>query len=237
MIMLMNELHQGGINALIDYDNTIFDNFAIPEIFSTPNKYLPEYPEISIITKDDIINDIIWRFGDTPLFKPEPIIMKFEIGVWSRRRRFVWARMYKNLILDYEPIHNYDRHEEINHVDKNNVDNSNTINNVGKNTTENSGNDATTNTVSAENVSTWANDNKSQTDYNSKEVGNSTDETKSKGNTKSDGTHSENNHIYGNIGVTTSQQMLESDIVLLKKFDLVRTISNEFCEEFCLGVW
>lgn len=49
----------------------------------------------------------------------------------------------------------------------------------------------------------------------------------------------DNNHsgrIHGNIGVTTTQQMLESERELVN-FDLVQTIANEFRDYFCLLVY
>ena len=42
---------------------------------------------------------------------------------------------------------------------------------------------------------------------------------------------------HGNIGVTTSQQMLESELSLVPKLDIVRIISDSWAAEFCLAVY
>lgn len=58
-------------------------------------------------------------------------------------------------------------------------------------------------------------------------------------NTRSnDGTegYKTNNHIYGNIGVTTSQQMLESEINLRTKYNIYEIIAKMFAKEFTLGI-
>ena len=42
--------------------------------------------------------------------------------------------------------------------------------------------------------------------------------------------------LYGNIGVTTSQQMLQSELDIAK-FNLYDQIADIFCEEFCLMIY
>lgn len=44
-------------------------------------------------------------------------------------------------------------------------------------------------------------------------------------------------HMYGNIGVTTSQQMAEQEIELAPKLNLFNIIVEEFKERFCLQVY
>lgn len=44
-------------------------------------------------------------------------------------------------------------------------------------------------------------------------------------------------HIYGNIGVTTSQQMLEAEIELGAKLVVWHTIEQDIAEAICLQVW
>ena len=50
---------------------------------------------------------------------------------------------------------------------------------------------------------------------------------------------SDNEHeglVYGNIGVTTSQQMLQSELELAR-FNLIQNISDMFVDEFCIKVY
>ena len=53
----------------------------------------------------------------------------------------------------------------------------------------------------------------------------------------SEGDITKNSHISGNIGVTTSQQMLEQEIEISAKLNVIKMIVNSFRERFCLLVY
>ena len=44
-------------------------------------------------------------------------------------------------------------------------------------------------------------------------------------------------HLYGNIGVTTSQQMLEAEMDVSRRFNIYDLMAEEFLNEFCVRVW
>ena len=44
-------------------------------------------------------------------------------------------------------------------------------------------------------------------------------------------------HVHGNIGVTTSQQMIESEIALWDKFNIYDFITQAFRKRFCLLIY
>ena len=69
--MLFNQLHQGGIRALLDWDPTIFDTMVLPDDMDNED------------IRQMIIDDIILRHGDSPLFIPEPSVMNYYVGAWS----------------------------------------------------------------------------------------------------------------------------------------------------------
>lgn len=117
--MFINELHQGGIRAIVDYDNTVFDNMVVPED----------------IQLSDVVDRILFKYGDTPLFAPDPAVIKFYIGKWSERRLPLWNRYIEVAGAQYDPIENYDRYE--------------------------SGSDTTELQISADNASTYQPDSKS----------------------------------------------------------------------------
>ena len=52
-----------------------------------------------------------------------------------------------------------------------------------------------------------------------------------------DGDITRNNHTTGNIGVTTSQQMLEQEIEVSAKLNVIKMIVESFKERFCLLVY
>ena len=43
-------------------------------------------------------------------------------------------------------------------------------------------------------------------------------------------------HLYGNIGVTTSTQMLE-DFLRVERWNIYEHIADIFCDEFCIPVY
>lgn len=167
--MFVNEMHQGGIAALLDYDNTIFDGIVLP----------------TGISAEDVIDKIIFKYGNTPLMHPDPAVMAYYIPKWSARRLAIWERYNKAINTEYDPLNNYDRYEE------------------GKSTAEN--------TISADNASEYQPDSKTIV----------TPEL----------------HTYGNIGVTTSQQMLEAELNIVTRLDLINYIADDFRNEFCLDVY
>lgn len=203
--MLYNELHQGGIRALVEYDDTIFDDMVVP----------------ATITKDDVIDDILFRHGDQPLFCPEPTVMKYYIKKWSERMLPLWNRFLAAASAVYDPIENYRRIEDRTDT----IGNTRTLNT----NTATTGTDTTENQVSAENVSTYSPDDKTvrTPNLNSADTGTVTDV----------GGVVVSSTIHGNIGVTTSQQMLESELTLIPKLDTIRYISDSFQAEFCLAVY
>ena len=52
-----------------------------------------------------------------------------------------------------------------------------------------------------------------------------------------DGDITRNSHISGNIGVTTSQQMLEQEIEISAKLNVIKMIVDSFKERFCILVY
>lgn len=58
-----------------------------------------------------------------------------------------------------------------------------------------------------------------------------TQETSSKADTKRKG------HLYGNIGVTTSAQMLEGEISVRDRFNIYDIICNSFKRKFCVMIY
>lgn len=61
------------------------------------------------------------------------------------------------------------------------------------------------------------------------------------GTTSDNGTTNNNSEhtgeVYGNIGVTTSQQMLESEMKLWGKIDIYRDTAEMFVEDFCIMIY
>ena len=241
--MLVNELHQGGIRAILDYDNTVFDNFVLPEDISSEDL-------IALI-----IDTILYKYGDTPLFSPDPAVLKFYIGRWSARRGPLWLRYWDAVFAEYDPLHNYDRYEKktLTHGKKVTYSGSVTDGTSGTITDTPSGtykverDDTTTDSISADNSTTFVNDRQSVLDgetntsfqnYKEERTFNQYEEKRTYNNSDTNsGKDEEDNHIYGNIGVVTSQTMLISELDLIPRLDFVEYVADDFHNEFCLMMY
>lgn len=207
--------------GLYTAEPTLFDNMSLPEGMD----------------KTTVINAIIQDCAELEVLYASPAFMKVMIGVWSARERPTFDRIYKAESAEYNPIENYDRKQtdtrEIQH----------------------SGND-----VSSGSSSGQASDTSSATDnnlhkYAAFDSGSLAEQTKDERQTSETGsqtasqtvqntlTHGEKvgetftSNIHGNIGVTTSQQMLESELDIAPKINTINYVVNSFKMRFCLLVY
>ena len=208
--MFYNQIYQGGIRALLDYDNSIFDNFASPAD-----------PDGVKIPEADIIDHIIYKYGDAPLFTPDPAVMKYYIGKWSARRLPIWERFYKAVLAEYDPLNNYDRTEK-------------TTDYLTHGHTVTTDDDLTAGTsvenqISADNANTYQPD--------SKAINSGKDQRDIKEAHTGIDKRDYDSHVFGNIGVTTSQQMLTAELDLIPRLDVIDMIANDFHDEFNLMIY
>ena len=160
------------------------------------------------MNKTLMVNQIIRQSGDLFPYYQAPPQVKTAITEWFTRRKNNFAKLWQGFTAEYNPIENYDRQE----------DSTETPNIT--HTLSNSGQDASTNEADVQGYN--------GTDY----VPNS--RTKSSGTSSTNGTDTESgtrtytSRIHGNIGVTTSAQMLEGELALRKSMDLYALIAAEF---------
>ena len=155
-----------------------------------------------------MVNQIIRQSGDLFPYYQVPPQVKTAITEWFVRRKDNFAKLWQGFTAEYNPIENYDRQE----------DSTETPNIT--HTLSNSGQDASTNEADVQGYN--------GTDY----VPNS--RTKSSGTSSTNGTDTESgtrtytSRIHGNIGVTTSAQMLAGELALRKSMDIYALIAAEF---------
>ena len=160
------------------------------------------------MNKTLMVNQIIRQSGDLFPYYQVPPQVKSAITEWFTRRKDNFAKLWQGFTAEYNPIENYDRQE----------DSTETPNIT--HTLSNSGQDASTNEADVQGYN--------GTDY----VPNS--RTKSSGTSSTNGTDTESgtrtytSRIHGNIGVTTSAQMLEGELALRKSLDIYAIIAAEF---------
>ena len=203
------------------YDKTLFDNIVLPEG----------------IDKDNLVSDIMRNSGDLYPYHQVPEYLKSNINYWFARRLFDFERMYEALRVEYSPIENYDRKENTTRSYENSgTDKESTT--LGSTTTStNVGSNDNENKVSAYNESDYSNREKDTQSYNSTltNTGSGTDTKQTEYGLKRK--EVEDIRVHGNIGVTTSQQMIESEMELRAKYDIYKIISREFEREFLVQVY
>ena len=163
------------------------------------------------------VNQIIRQSGDLFPYYQVPPQVKTAITEWFSRRKDNFSKLWQGFTAEYNPIENYDRQE----------DSTETPNIT--HTLSNSGQDASTNEADVQGYN--------GTDY----VPNS--RTKSSGTSSTNGTDTESgtrtytSRIHGNIGVTTSAQMLEGEMALRRSLDIYTLIAEEFEKDNLIQVY
>lgn len=223
--------------GIYQYDKTLFDNIVLPDG----------------IDKDNLVSDIMRNSGDLYPYHQVPEYLKKNITFWFSRRLFDFDRMYKSLRMEYSPIENYDRIEDIKREYKDSgtdteiltLGSSTTSSHTGTDTDSTQGGGSNEKGVSAYNEDGYTNREKDTETHNSNntQTYNSTVTNTGSGSDKTQTdygkqrTETENTRIHGNIGVTTSQQMIESEMSLRAKYDIYKIISREFEREFLVQIY
>ena len=189
------------------------------------------------IDKNKVVNTILMNGAEFEVLYADPDFMKFLIGPWSDKWQHTMERWQKALDIDYNPLENYDRMEDWTDNKKSSdtkmdqlLDNTFTDGiSVSSGTGSNEGKRA------AYDSSTYENVDKAETESsgNNSSIGNEMKSAAQTGIADHAEDATRTGRAHGNIGVTTSQQMLESELEIAK-FNLYDEISNLFLSEFCI---
>lgn len=225
------------IAGLYSWDDHIFDQMQLP----------------SGVNRQNIIDNILMECAELTVIYPDWDFMYRAIGQWSIKELEIWNKVYELEHLDYNPIENYDRYEdEVEKVSEKKLENEQTGStgdtlNIGTGEHFNSDKQSTdtVNRVAGFNSSDLANQSQNETNainngrtadrQSNKSVGTAAEMTNRNG--VNDQTRGRTSRIHGNIGVTTSQQMIQSSLDLLPKVHVDDYIINSFKERFCILVY
>lgn len=234
---LANVLHPTGSTIdLLEADADLFSNMVLPDG----------------VDRDLVIDTILEKYGMQALVRPDPSYMKKHIGVWSRRKLWTWTKLYDTLTLKYNPIDNTDKYED--YTDKRTTERTTsgetastsggTDRRTENETTRGTRNETAEHDVSAENASDYQPDSRDVTRGSNEDSRRNT----ARGTTSlaSNGTNSETEnysdtfthtlHTHGNIGVTTTQQMIEAERESVR-YNLVEEIAADYQAAFCLDIY
>ena len=169
------------------------------------------------INKQTLINTILTNGGEFETLYADANFMKDMIGLWSDKWQNTMKKWYDALAIEYNPLENYDRMEE---WTDNKLEHA-----VASDASNQSGSGNVTNQKSAYDGTGYQNHDKA--DSTSSGTNNATTNTVAQGSS----THGGRTH--GNIGVTTSQQMLQAELDVVR-FNLYNEIADVFLMELCI---
>lgn len=205
------------------------------EILDDQHLYLPEG-----VDRATIIPLILSETAELEVLYPRPDTMKTVVKAWSFARLSAWERMLDALEEEYNPLHNYDRTEVETGTNTGSEGESGTIQTAEdiSDTGSNQTSATTTDQVTGYNSNTFADDNKQLASGNASSTNaRDRDETETRNLTHTRNlAHARNLHIFGNIGVTTSAQMLTGELEV-RATDIYRIIVDEFKQYFCLMIY
>lgn len=207
--------------GLYNYNPDLFNGF-------TP----PVYDGAQVFDKQDFIDNLLLETESLEVLYSDPKFMQMAIEVWCRKQLGVWEELAATMYYDYDPIENYYRREhwsdDFTHGHKRDTD----LTHGHKVTMDVK--DTTTNSVTGYNGTAFADRDKSVFENKDTETHSGKDTT----NETNSGTDKDlrDGYARGNIGVTTTQQMIEAqrDVV---KFNLMDYIIDDFKTRFTLLVY
>ena len=168
------------------------------------------------INSERVIDALLWEGGDLELLYASPDYIKQHLPHFCAAHAYKWERLQKTLELEYNPIENYDRMETW------------TDSGEAASSAERSDNGSSTNAAAP------FNSNELTDEMEPRERTTNVNTNEETGESSFENEHSGRTH--GNIGVTTTQDMIEQER-RVASFNIYRVIANDFIEEFCLQVF
>lgn len=191
--------------------------------------------------KQTLVDAILYRSFEYPVIYMDARTVHDQIKIVSEMYKDSMARTWTALAAEYNPIHNFDRFEESTD-DREGSDtrrgqstqtgtgkSAETSNDSGTSATGYAGDTATTynpaNKTDTSNAGTVSGTSQTSADTSTTDSGESRDKL----------THT--GHLYGNIGVTTSQQMIAAEMDMRLKYNWYDTYAQMFTRELCVGIY
>lgn len=213
-------------------DQTLFDLLELPEG----------------IDKELVVDNILLQGGEFEVLYADPEFMRNAIGMWGRKHYYTFDKWIKAQLIEYNPLENYDRMEDWSDTGnrgesssaRRDSGNTRTFDNQDKRTLDTDSN--TENTVSAYDSSSYQPSDNSDTKNTGTDTVDYSGTIKDEFGEGSSGQTTENKkdvhtgRIHGNVGVTTSQKMLEEEYNIAR-FNIVEQITDIFLLEFTIPVY
>lgn len=204
--------------GLYNYDSTIFDDFALPDSIS--------------VHKDEFVDEILSELGQLEALYPNAEVFKRILKAWSNTRLPEWQRVETALTAEYNPLHNFDRNED--YTDTNTEKETGTSNSTSNTASNANGTNESTESETAFNTENFKNRTKNAGTDTANSTASATNESNNTVTRETKVQHTA--RLYGNIGVTTSQQMINEELAM-RRGDLESYIIDDFKHRFCVMVY
>ena len=89
------------IMGMYEYDNSLFNGLDVPT-------YTDKNGVVHVVSKTDVINNILLNCAELEVLYPNFDIMKLAIGVWSASEQDTWRKMFATQMAEYNPLWNVD---------------------------------------------------------------------------------------------------------------------------------
>jgi len=216
------------------------------------------------IDREVLENNILLRGGEFEVIYSDPYFMQESIYTWLAKWRRTLEKWLAALAVEYEPLNNYDRREE--YTDSEGIGdtetrsgtrtdsrsgNTSATSAAATNTTgSDTGSQGTENKVSAFDASTYQAKDRSDTTTGSATSSSTGTTSTNSGASLESGSESTADtrassrnrllqhtaHLFGNIGVTTSQEMLQAELSIAE-WNLYDHITDLFLTEYIIPVY
>lgn len=206
--------------GLYNYNQNLFDLYNLP----------------ADVNRTTVINRILAESSDLELIYPDWETCYFMLQLFSLSNLERWTKLYNTTQLEYNPIENYDRSEEW--TDTGTGEQSYNDKSGSETTTHSnaSGDSNSTASTVAFNSGEYKDTGRTHGDNSTTTDGTTTGSNTGSGNSQTKGETAHKGRVHGNIGVTTSQQMIESERQL-QEFCLEDLIVRETIRYFCVLVY
>ena len=189
------------------------------------------------INRQDFVDTVMMRGGEFEILFAEPSTMQYAIGAWSRKWQHTLEKWSEVLQIEYNPLENYDRRESWSDAKTGNESK------TGSRTESGSSSDTAVTNGSSTNENDRAAYDSATYSPVERDTNSSQNSSSGASVTNASGTDSENRsnaesalhegRTHGNIGVTTSQQMLQAEWEVAK-LNVYENASELFLTELCI---
>ena len=214
--------------GIYNYDSTVLDLMQIP----------------SVLDRQTLIDNLLMESAEMEILYSNSDLLKRAIGSWSAKELPIWNELYDTTQYEYNPIWNKDgtitelETRDLKGSDHT-TDNTDRIDNLEDKETRDL-KDENLHSVYGFNSDSAAPESKDNGSYTGNDTFNHTgrqdiDRTFDKATTDT-GTVKHERTEQGNIGLTSTQQLIEEQRKVVE-FNIMDVIIKDFIQRFCLGVY